>query len=432
MTHLRKIITQWILLTITTFAWAQASPHPVWDLSSNEIPPELQSGHIERVNGTITLKAGAAFAVPADAFKDPKNYTVQVTASINEFVENARFTAMKKQGTEDSGFSFSMNYRSDPWYARAVFTVVNNVVMRSNGIGGKSGPKLNTPYTFTLSLRDGFASFYIDGVPYKKCYMEVTPNNEPMWIGRNIDEDKLPMDVTISEVKVYGPDFVYTSDKETEEEHPRGVVAGKGWALDVPQVEHPEWPKVMIYGDSISMGYQRYLIPDLLEAHAYLFHCVHFINGHVPQQPMAEMAASYPFDAIVFNNGLHSLHWTPDQVSDEEIYKRMSQLAQSFKKGAPQAKIFYLMTTPHTAKRPAPNQEVNALGEKNDIVIRLNDISRQVMQDEGIEIIDVYSILADRLELASGDQYHWKGPAYEIISNEIQKKLRPVLKIKTP
>jgi len=62
------------------------------------------------------------------------------------------------------------------------------------------------------------------------------------------------------------------------------------------------------------------------------------------------------------------------------------------------------------------------------MVIRLNDITRKVMQDEGIEIIDVYSILAGKLELAAGDQYHWKGPAYEIISNEIQKKIIPVIR----
>jgi hypothetical protein len=412
---------------IASFSIAQSTPTPVWDLSSNEIPATLQSGDIEKVDGQVELTDGAAFALPTDVIKDPGNFTIQVTASISELVDDAWFTPIKKQGTEDSGFTFQMNYKTEPWWARSVRTIVNNVVMSSNAIGGQAGPKSGTPYTFTVSVRDGSASFYIDDVPYKKCYMEVIPNNEPIWIGRNLDASKSPMDAVISEVKVFGPDFVYISDKETEEANPRGVVAGQGWALDVPQVDHPEWPKVLFYGDSISMGYRSYFIPSLLGEDIYAFHCVHFVNQQVPQQAMEEMAGRYPFDVLVFNNGLHSLHWTADKVSDEEVYKRISELTRSFKRGAPQAKIFYLLTTPHTAKRPAPGQAVNALGNLNDTVIRLNQISQQVMQDEGIEIIDVYSILAEKLELAAGDEYHWQNRAYEIISDEILKKILPTL-----
>ncbi len=319
MLYAKNIIFVWIVSMIASSATAQETPPPVWDLSGNEIPAALQSGSIGKVDGNIVLTGGAAFAVPPDAFKHPGNFTVQVTASITELVDNTLFTIMKKQGADDDGFTFAMDYRDDPRISPRVYTIVNNVVMNTNsnssGIGGKSGPKPNTPYTFTVSVRDGFASFYIDGIPYKKCYMEVTPNDEPMWIGRNLDEEKKPMDVVISDVKVYGPDYVYVSDKEKEEENPRGVVAGKGWALDVPKIENPEWPKVMIYGDSISMGYRNYLIPALLEKNVYVFHCVHFINGGVPKQAMEEMAGRYQFDAIVFNNGLHSLQWPPVTVS---------------------------------------------------------------------------------------------------------------------
>ncbi|MDF1816590.1 MAG: SGNH/GDSL hydrolase family protein [Verrucomicrobiales bacterium] len=105
----------------------------------------------------------------------------------------------------------------------------------------------------------------------------------------------------------------------------------------------------------------------------------------------------------------------------------MSDLAQCFKNGAPQAKIFYLMTTPHTASKPAKDKPVDSLGDKNDVVVRLNTISARVMQEEGIEIIDVYTILAKQLDLASGDGYHWKTPAYDIITREISGKVLPAV-----
>lgn len=418
------------LLTWSCIALAlavAADDAPLWDLAKNQIPAALKTGVIEKVDGKIALRDGAAFAVPAEAFPDPKNFTVQVTALLSELVQDGFFTAMKKQTEKDDGFTFGMNYRKEPWYARHVAATVNNIFMSANAIGGQRGPQTDTPYTFTVAVRDGYASFYIDDVPYKSCYMEMVPNQEPLWIGRNLNTGAKPMPAVISGVKVYGSGFNYVSKKEPKSENPRGAVAGKGWALDIPKVEHPEWPKVLIYGDSISMGYRGSFIPAMLKQNVYVFHCCHFVGGDVPEPALTEMAGRYKFDAVVFNNGLHSLHWTTNAVSDAVVQDRMRKLARCFKKGAPQAKIFYLMTTPHTAPKPAPDQAVASLGDKNDVVVRLNTLSAPVMKEAGIELIDVYAVLAKRLELASGDGYHWQGAAYQIITDEISKRVLRVL-----
>ncbi|MDF1812498.1 MAG: SGNH/GDSL hydrolase family protein [Verrucomicrobiales bacterium] len=412
------------------FDSALADDKPLWDLAVNEIPAELTSGAINKSDGKVILKDGAAFAVPAEAFPDQKNFTVQVTFEISELVEKSLLTVMSKQSGSESGdgFTIDTNYRENPYYARRIATYVNNIYMKASGIGGQRGPEINTSYTFTIAVRDGYATFYLDGRPIKQCYMEMIPNDKPMWIGRNLKETDEPMPAVINSVKVYGSSFKYVSPKESQTDNPRGAVAGKGWALDVPKIENPDWPKVLIYGDSISMGYRRSFIPEMLKENVYVFHCVHFVGGEVPKAALTEMASHYKFDAIIFNNGLHSLHWTAAAVPDQVVHDRMRNLAQCFKNGAPQAKIYYLMTTPHTAPRPANNQPVSALGEKNDAVVRLNTISEKVMQEEGIEIIDAYDLLAGKLELASGDGYHWKTPAYEMITSEISKRILPALK----
>lgn len=401
---------------------------PLWNLAGDEIPAALKSGKVEKVDGKVTLRDGAAFAVPAEAFPDQKNFTVQVTAALIDLVEKSLFTVMTKQSDDkDDGFTVEMNYRKKPYYARSIGSYVNNIYMRASGIGGKKGPQVDTPYTFTMAVRDGYATFYIDDKPYKKCFMEMVPNKEPMWIGHNPRKKSKPMNVVISSVKVYGPSFKYVSKKERISDNPRGAVAGKGWALDVPKIEHPEWPKVLIYGDSISMGYRNYFIPEMLKHQVYVFHCCHFVGGDVPKLALTEMAGRYKFDAIVFNNGLHSLGWTPDKVSDEVVHRRMTDLTQCFKTGAPQAKIYYLMTTPQTAPRPAKDKPVESLGDKNDIVVRLNTISAQVMKEQKIDVINIYSILVGQLGLAAGDGYHWKGDAYKIISGELEKRVLPAV-----
>lgn len=49
------------------------------------------------------------------------------------------------------------------------------------------------------------------------------------------------------------------------------------------------------------------------------------------------------------------------------------------------------------------------------------------MKEEGIEVIDAYSLLGSRLELAAGDGYHWQGPAYQMLSQEIGKRVMSAL-----
>lgn len=170
------------------------------------------------------------------------------------------------------------------------------------------------------------------------------------------------------------------------------------------------------------------LEPELLKHNIYLFHYVGFVGGEVPEKAITDAASSFKFDVVVFNNGLHSLAWTKEAVPDAVVINRMLRLARAFKKGAPQAKLFYLSTTPHTAPRPAPDKPVMSLGDKNDVVVRLNTLSAQVMKEESIEWIDVYTILASKLELANGDGFHWQNPAYEIISQEVAKRVLPLLK----
>jgi hypothetical protein len=68
------------------------------------------------------------------------------------------------------------------------------------------------------------------------------------------------------------------------------------------------------------------------------------------------------------------------------------------------------------------------LGDKNPVVLRINRLAEQVMKEEGVEVIDMYTPLAARLDLASGDEYHWSAPAYKMIADAIVAKTNEALK----
>ena len=69
---------------------------------------------------------------------------------------------------------------------------------------------------------------------------------------------------------------------------------------------------------------------------------------------------------------------------------------------------------------------MSATGERDPIVQRINRIAAKVMKEENVDVIDGYGLLIGHLDLASGDQYHWKGPAYEILAKAIAEKFHAV------
>ena len=141
--------------------------------------------------------------------------------------------------------------------------------------------------------------------------------------------------------------------------------AGKGWALDIPKNRTSRLAEGADLRRFHFHGLPEILHPGDAETTTSTYSTAATLSAVRCRKPaLTEMAGRYKFDAVVFNNGLHSLHWTPDQVTDEVVHRRMSDLAQCFKKGASDAKIYYLMTTPHTAPRPEKDKPVESLGEK--------------------------------------------------------------------
>ena len=289
----------------------------------------------------------------------------------------------------------------------------------------------NTSYTFTVAVRHGSASYYLDDAPGGQYFTMLLPNDEPMWVGKKLlPKEKSFAAAQISALKVYGPDFTYKSPKEVLSAEPRGAIAGKDWMIDAPTVVDPSRPKLLFYGDSISGGYRQYLLPAL-EGKVYAYHWTGFVGGIDPKVDalIKQGAAIADFKLIFFNNGLHSLSWTPEKATDQQVIDTQRAIVRGFKAGAPQAKLFWIATTPHTARHSEPGKPVDALGDKNPVVLRINRLSEQVMKEEGVEVIDMYTPLAAKLELAAGDEYHWSGPAYKMISDAIVAKTNEVLKL---
>ncbi|MCO6046860.1 SGNH/GDSL hydrolase family protein [Aeoliella sp. ICT_H6.2] len=155
---------------------------------------------------------------------------------------------------------------------------------------------------------------------------------------------------------------------------------------------NPELPSVFIYGDSISMGYQRY-VQQGLEGKANVYRI--YTNGGdsstlIPklkklQQTMAPFIADerWPatWDVIHVNVGLHDLKYAKDgklvneggtQVhSSDEYQQHLAAALDYLQELAPQAKIIFATTT------PVPE---NSFGRTAGDAARYNQAAREVLQ----------------------------------------------------
>jgi hypothetical protein len=390
---------------------AQA-PAPVWDLAKDAFA--ATTGRIERVDGRLVMDGASAFAIPNSALPDASCFTIAMEIRFHALEERSNL-GLLDQRVSDTGFAVD----ALKWGAvgSPLATTVNGISYGQNSFRASS----NQVWQFVFAVRDGVVAVYQNKAAGPQYLLRVTPNLAPIWVGRTqVRKDTKPISgYEILSLKVYGPDYKHYLPGESADTLKNGYVGGQGWLVRVPGKTDRPLPRILYYGDSISMGYGG-RFDALMKDKAHCYHWCHFVGGvdHFPSAAFEAAAGVAPFDVIVFNNGLHSLRWSPDKVTDAQIEAVVRNMIRAFRKGAPKARLVWAATTPHTEK----GRPVRSVGELNPVVVRINTLADKVIREEGVESVDLYALLKDRLDLAVGDQYHWSGDAYQLIAEALQKK----------
>lgn len=177
-----------------------------------------------------------------------------------------------------------------------------------------------------------------------------------------------------------------------------------------PIEDVPGLPRVLVIGDSISIGYTlplRTLLKDKVNLHRIPQ------NGGPTTNGVANIDAwlgDKPWDVIHFNWGLHDLKYVDDknqlvdpakghpQVSLEDYEKNLRSLVERLKKTG--ATLIWRNTT------PVPD------GSKGRIAgdeLRYNAIAEKIMREHGVAIDDHHSRVSPRLaEFQLPENVHFK------------------------
>jgi acyl-CoA thioesterase-1 len=186
--------------------------------------------------------------------------------------------------------------------------------------------------------------------------------------------------------------------------------------------DDPALPRVLLIGDSISIGYTA-PTRKFLQGKANLHRIAE--NGGPTTNGLAKIdkwLSDGKWDVIHFNWGLHDLKRDKEdklQVPLDQYEKNLRELVKRLK--ATRAKLIWASTT------PVPDAKVNP-PRKNSDVIAYNAVAKKIMEENGVAIDDLYAFALPRLDkIQQSANVHFKpeGSAAlaEQVAASIQKNL---------
>lgn len=186
-------------------------------------------------------------------------------------------------------------------------------------------------------------------------------------------------------------------------------------------------PRVLLVGDSISIGYTvdvRTLLKGKANVHRPLTNCGPTTKGLASLKTwLATGGAEKKWDVIHFNWGLHDLKYmTPDgklamqrtdkgahqQVSPEDYRKNLTELVKTLK--ATGAKLIWRNTT------PVPE---GAGGRVVGDAEKYNAIAAGIMKENGISTDDLYSLVKKHPDYMREANVHFTPEGYKALAEQV-------------
>jgi len=194
-------------------------------------------------------------------------------------------------------------------------------------------------------------------------------------------------------------------------------------AAMTPLKDQPGLPRVLLIGDSISIGYTLD-VRKLLAGKAN----VHRIpqNGGATEVGLEKMSAwlgEGKWDVIHFNFGLHDAKYsseTTQRATREQYLDNLRRLIAQMK--ATGAKLIFATTT------PVPKGGVLSPTRKFDSVTARNDIAVKLMQEQGVAIDDLYSVVWPVMEkVGRPNDVHFAPEGYQVLAQAVAASIETAL-----
>lgn len=184
---------------------------------------------------------------------------------------------------------------------------------------------------------------------------------------------------------------------------------GKGWRLDKAKVTDTARPRVLLIGDSILNGYHKQVIASL-KGKAYVDAWITPVHqSEHANKLLAAVLDQGPYAVVHLNMGLHG--WPEGRIKPGTFEPLTEAMILVIKNKLPKARIIWASSTPVTMKGKPTELEPKI----NPIIDDHNRMAAKVMKKLNVPINDFYALLVTKQQLARGDRFHWKPPAYALL-----------------
>lgn len=184
----------------------------------------------------------------------------------------------------------------------------------------------------------------------------------------------------------------------------------------------PGLPRVLLIGDSISIGYTlpvRVLLEGKANVHRILTNGGPSLNG---LQNLRDWLGTGKWDVIHFNFGLHDLKIMPGgrhQAEIDEYETNLNELVKHLKDTG--AKLIWASTT------PVPEGKLNPPRNPSDVPV-YNAVAKKIMDLNGIAIDDLYAyVLPRETEIQLQENVHYTPAGYEALALQVAGALQSSL-----
>ena len=180
-------------------------------------------------------------------------------------------------------------------------------------------------------------------------------------------------------------------------------------------------PRVLIIGDSISMGYTE-PVKKLLAGKADVQRIGE--NGGPTSNGVAHLdqLPAGPWNVITFNFGLHDLKLDTGshQVEIPQYQANLKTIVDALRKTG--AKLIWVTTT------PVPTGKLNPKRERPDVPL-YNDAAAQALKGKVDAVCDLYAaVLPREPELQQKENVHFTPAGYDFLAQEVAAAIEAQLK----
>ena len=230
------------------------------------------------------------------------------------------------------------------------------------------------------------------------AYVKSRPTEERVWL-RTL-EDQLG--------SFYGPRYM----KGLINKSPKITPETDGWAY---VKDDPALPRVLIIGDSISRSYTapvRIALAGKANVHRAPANCGRSEKFFEHGEVWLMQNGSNQWDIITVNFGIHD-HGKKPEAYAANLRKIITRLRETG------AKVFWVRTTPWGKKEDPADLDLSP---------SINAIADALIQDEGLEVIDLHEVVASRrAELQYGDHCHFKDGGTLLMGQAVSEAIEPYL-----